>query len=46
MSGIDFKSIETERLILRQFKDSDIDSFYKYRANPDVALYQGWENYI
>jgi RimJ/RimL family protein N-acetyltransferase len=45
MSGIDFKSIKTDRLILRQFKDSDIDSFYKYRANPDVALYQGWENY-
>jgi RimJ/RimL family protein N-acetyltransferase len=35
--------LETDRLILRQFKESDLDAFLAYRNDPDVARYQGWE---
>lgn len=47
MSDIKFKNLETERLILRKFKESDVDTFFNYRTNPQVALYQseGWVNY-
>ncbi len=34
--------LETERLLLRQFQDSDLESFLAYRNDPDVARYQGW----
>ena len=37
--------IRSERLILRRFSDQDIDSFYLYRSDPDVAKFQSWENY-
>ena len=39
--------METERLLLRRFKESDADAFLKYRTDPEVALYQGegWMNY-
>ncbi len=40
-----FIEIETERLKLRRFIDEDLEYFYQYRANPDVAKYQGWQNY-
>lgn len=40
-----FIEFETERLKLRRFKDDDLEHFYQYRANPDVAKYQGWQNY-
>jgi RimJ/RimL family protein N-acetyltransferase len=47
MSNIKFYNIETERLILRKFKESDTETFFKYRTNPQVALYQGerWVNF-
>ncbi|PGM53293.1 GNAT family protein [Bacillus sp. AFS053548] len=45
MSKLEFFEIETSRLKLRRFKDEDVSNFYKYRSNPDVAIYQGWENY-
>lgn len=35
--------LETERLILRQFKESDLEAFLAYRNDPEVAKYQGWE---
>ena len=35
--------LETERLYLRQLKESDLDVFLSYRNDPDVAKYQGWE---
>lgn len=38
-----FTPIETERLILRHFRESDVPAFYAYRKDPDVARYQGWE---
>ena len=35
--------LETERLILRQFKESDLEAFLAYRNDPEVARYQGWK---
>ncbi len=35
--------LESNRLLLRQFQDSDLDAFWAYRNDPEVARYQGWE---
>lgn len=35
-------SLESNRILLRQFQDSDLESFLHYRNDPDVARYQGW----
>jgi RimJ/RimL family protein N-acetyltransferase len=35
-------SFITERLIIRRFQDSDLESFFAYRNDPEVAKYQGW----
>jgi RimJ/RimL family protein N-acetyltransferase len=35
--------LETERLILRPFRDSDLEPFLAYRSDPEVARYQGWD---
>jgi RimJ/RimL family protein N-acetyltransferase len=35
--------LETERLLLRHFRDTDLDEFLVYRSDPRVARYQGWE---
>lgn len=47
MNIINFTDIELDRIILRKFKESDTETFFKYRTNPQVALYQGegWINY-
>ena len=34
--------LETERLVLRQFRESDLEAFLAYRNDPEVAKYQGW----
>ncbi|MBI5352072.1 MAG: GNAT family N-acetyltransferase [Chloroflexi bacterium] len=34
--------LQTQRLILRNFKDCDLDIFVSYRNDPEVAKYQGW----
>lgn len=34
--------LESARLVLRQFKETDLESFYAYRNDPEVAKYQGW----
>ena len=36
--------LETPRLSLRRFRAGDADSFAAYRADPEVARYQGWES--
>ncbi|MDQ0416448.1 RimJ/RimL family protein N-acetyltransferase [Croceifilum oryzae] len=36
---------KTDRLVLRRFCTSDIDTFHFYRSNPEVATFQSWENY-
>ena len=35
-------SLETERLILRRWKDSDAEDLYKYASDPDVGPIAGW----
>ena len=35
-------TIETPRLKLRQFKKSDLETFYLFRNDPEVARYQSW----
>lgn len=35
-------SLETERLILRPWKESDAESLYKYASDPDVGPIAGW----
>lgn len=40
-----FTRIESERLILRRFRDSDLGPFVAYRNDPKVARYQSWDSY-
>ena len=35
--------ISTEKLVLRSFRDADLDEFLAYRNDPDVARFQSWE---
>lgn len=35
--------LETDRLILRPFQDSDLKTFVAYRSGPEIARYQGWD---
>ena len=35
--------LETPRLILRPFQDSDLEPFLAYRNDPEVAKYQSWD---
>lgn len=36
-------NLETDRLRLRQFQDSDFETYLAYRNDPEVAKYKGWE---
>lgn len=33
---------QTERLIIRPFRDSDLEPFLAYRNDPEIARYQSW----
>jgi RimJ/RimL family protein N-acetyltransferase len=44
MSEAVFTRIESERLILRRFEDSDLIPFVAYRNDPEVARYQSWDS--
>jgi len=35
--------LETERLVLRHFRDSDVEAFHAYRNDPEVARWQSWD---
>jgi RimJ/RimL family protein N-acetyltransferase len=35
--------LETPRLLLRPFQDSDLEAFAAYRSDPQVARFQSWE---
>lgn len=37
-----FFPLETDRMILRQFADSDLSAIFAYRNDPEVAQYQSW----
>jgi aminoglycoside 6'-N-acetyltransferase len=41
---VTFTKIETTRLLVRRFQDSDLAYFYEYRNDPEVARYQGWDS--
>ena len=43
MTNDHFTAIETERLLLRRLRESDLVSFLAYRNDPEVARYQDWE---
>jgi RimJ/RimL family protein N-acetyltransferase len=45
MSDAEFTRIESERLILRRFEDSDLAPFVAYRNDPEVAKYQSWDSF-
>ena len=45
MSGTGFVRLESERLVLRRFADSDLEPFLAYRNDPEVARYQSWDSY-
>ncbi len=45
MADAAFTRLETERLIIRRFWPEDLDCFVAYRADPDVARFQSWENF-
>jgi RimJ/RimL family protein N-acetyltransferase len=38
-----FTTLETERLLLRRLRESDLAPFLAYRNDPEVARYQDWE---
>jgi RimJ/RimL family protein N-acetyltransferase len=44
VSAPTFINLETPRLILRRFRDSDLASFMAYRNDLEVARYQSWES--
>ncbi len=44
MSEATFTQIESERLWIRRFKDSDLAPFMAYRNDPKVARYQSWDS--
>jgi RimJ/RimL family protein N-acetyltransferase len=38
-----FTRLTTDRLVLRRFRDDDLDAFVAYRSDPEVARYQSWD---
>jgi RimJ/RimL family protein N-acetyltransferase len=40
-----FTLLESDRLVLRRFKESDLVAFAAYRADPEIARFQSWESY-
>lgn len=42
---INGRVIETNRLRLREFKDSDLDDFYEYASIPGVGEMAGWKHH-
>jgi len=44
MSEAAFTQIESERLRIRRFEDSDLAPFMSYRNDPEVARYQSWDS--
>ena len=35
--------LQSDRLIIRSFRETDLEAFSAYRSDPDVAKYQSWE---
>lgn len=45
MNEVAFTSLESQRLLLRRFDESDLLPFLAYLNDPLVARYQTWESY-
>ena len=43
MCALRMLPLETPRLLLRPFQDSDLEAFVAYRSDPIIARYQEWE---
>ena len=41
MTAVDLPTIRTERLLIRQFVDSDLDNVYKGLSDPEIIKYYG-----
>jgi ribosomal-protein-alanine N-acetyltransferase len=41
MTTVNFPTIRTERLLLRQFVESDLENVYKGLSNPEIIKYYG-----
>jgi hypothetical protein len=39
-----FTQLQTDRLFVGRFQDSDLPHFVEYRNGAEVARYQGWES--
>ena len=44
MSEAAFTRIESKRLKIRRFEESDLAPFMAYRNDPEVARYQTWNS--
>lgn len=40
------KTVETERLVLREWRLEDLDDLYEYAKNPNVGPMSGWEPHL
>eukprot|EP01031_Cornospumella_fuschlensis_P038424 gene38424-46700_t len=40
-----FVNLSSERITLRRMRLVDINAFYRYRADPEVARFQSWDSY-
>ena len=45
MADSTFERLTSNRLVLRRFRESDIATFVRYRADPAVARFQSWEHF-
>ena len=43
MMDDEFAQLRTPRLYLRRFRESDVEAVTRYRSDPAVARYQGWD---
>ena len=40
MADAGFTALTSERLVLRRFRQADLDAFVAYRSDPEIARYQ------
>lgn len=40
-----FVELTSERITLRRMRADDVNAFYSYRADPEVARFQSWDSY-
>jgi RimJ/RimL family protein N-acetyltransferase len=45
MNEVGFDQLETCRLIIRRFQETDLAAFLAYRNDPEIARYQSWDSY-